>query len=105
MADATRGGIFCRECRPISIAGTMDFAMIEILLVYQLVRNPVQGGCASPVVPQSVPRLARQAAMPRMHRRLMAGYGSNKDPRPVKRGNQTAFARLSRAHSRLEISK
>jgi len=42
MADATRGGIFCRECRPISIVGTMDFAMIEILFIYQLARHPVQ---------------------------------------------------------------
>jgi hypothetical protein len=27
---------------PISLVGTMDFAMIEILFIYQLARNPVQ---------------------------------------------------------------
>jgi hypothetical protein len=36
------GGILLGECRPISVMGTMDFAMIEILFIYQLARNPVQ---------------------------------------------------------------
>ena len=31
------------ECRPISLRGTtMDFAMIEILFMYQLARNPIE---------------------------------------------------------------
>ena len=42
MADATRRGIFFRKRRPIYLTGAMDFAMIEMLFVYQLVRNPVQ---------------------------------------------------------------
>jgi hypothetical protein len=36
------GGILFRECRPIFVMGPMDFAMIEILFIYQLARNPVQ---------------------------------------------------------------
>jgi hypothetical protein len=36
------GGILLDECRPISAMGTKDFAMIEILFIYQLARNPVQ---------------------------------------------------------------
>jgi hypothetical protein len=36
------GGILFRECRPISLAGTVDFAMIEMLFIYQLARNPMQ---------------------------------------------------------------
>jgi hypothetical protein len=35
MADATRGGILLQM-------GTTDSAMIEILFIYQLARNPVQ---------------------------------------------------------------
>jgi hypothetical protein len=42
MADAMRAAFSSSECRPISIAGTMDFAMIEILFIYQLARKPVQ---------------------------------------------------------------
>jgi hypothetical protein len=42
MADAMRAVFSVRECRPISLMGTMDFAMIEILFIYQLARNPVQ---------------------------------------------------------------
>jgi hypothetical protein len=40
MADASRAAFSL--ARPISVMGTMDFAMIEILFIYQLARNPVQ---------------------------------------------------------------
>jgi hypothetical protein len=50
-------------CRP----GTTDFAMIEILFIYQQVRNPVQATARRSVVPQPVSRHTRQAAMPRKH--------------------------------------
>jgi hypothetical protein len=36
------GGILICECRPICRGGTMDSAMIEILFIYQLARNPVR---------------------------------------------------------------
>jgi hypothetical protein len=42
MADATRAVFSLSECRPISLMGTRDFAMIEILFIYQLARNPVR---------------------------------------------------------------
>jgi hypothetical protein len=42
MADAMRGGILLQECRPIFLVGTTDSAMIEILFIYQLARNPMQ---------------------------------------------------------------
>ena len=42
MADAIRGGIPFRSCRPHFMAGMMDFAMIEMLFIYQLARRPVQ---------------------------------------------------------------
>ena len=41
--------------------------MIEILFIYQLARNPAAGGRPALVVPQPVPRHARQAAMHGMH--------------------------------------
>jgi hypothetical protein len=41
MADATRGGISFWECRPICHQHD-GFGMIEILLIYQLARNPLQ---------------------------------------------------------------
>ena len=44
----------------------MDFAMIEILFIYQLARKPVQARCAALVVPQPVPRDTRQASLPGM---------------------------------------
>jgi hypothetical protein len=42
MADALRAVFFFRECRPISWPGTTDSAMIEILFIYQLARNPLR---------------------------------------------------------------
>jgi len=42
MADATRAAFFFESAAPISVMGTVDFAMIEILFIYQLARNPVQ---------------------------------------------------------------
>jgi hypothetical protein len=36
------GGILIGGCRPIYRLGTMDYAMIEMLFIYQLVRNPLQ---------------------------------------------------------------
>jgi hypothetical protein len=36
------GGILIRECRPIYVVGPTDFAMIELLFVYQLARNPLR---------------------------------------------------------------
>lgn len=35
------GGILLRECRPIYPVWDDGFAMIEILFIYQLARNPV----------------------------------------------------------------
>ena len=42
MADAKGAAVTFEERRPIYRWGTMDFAMIEILFIYQLARNPVQ---------------------------------------------------------------
>jgi hypothetical protein len=42
MADATRAAFFFVSAAPISLMGTRDFAMIEMLFIYQLARNPVQ---------------------------------------------------------------
>ena len=42
MADATRAAFSYGNAAPISVMGTMDFAMIEILFIYQLARNPLQ---------------------------------------------------------------
>jgi hypothetical protein len=42
MADATRAAFFFESAAPIYVVGTMDSAMIEILFIYQLARNPVQ---------------------------------------------------------------
>jgi hypothetical protein len=42
MADAMRCGIHFRGCRPISMVGTTEFAMIEILFIYQVARHPLQ---------------------------------------------------------------
>jgi len=42
MADATRAAFSYRSAAPIWIMGTTDFAMIEILFIYQLARNPLQ---------------------------------------------------------------
>ncbi|QWG21041.1 hypothetical protein KMZ68_22295 [Bradyrhizobium sediminis] len=42
MADATRGGISFFGMPPYLPGGTTDLAMIEILLVDQLARNPLQ---------------------------------------------------------------
>jgi hypothetical protein len=36
------GGILFREYRPIYVRGTMDLAMIEMLFIYQLARNPLR---------------------------------------------------------------
>jgi hypothetical protein len=36
------GGILFGECRPIYPLGTTDFAMIEMLFIYQLASNPLQ---------------------------------------------------------------
>jgi len=33
---------YSSRAAPIYLLGTMDFAMIEMLFIYQLVRNPVQ---------------------------------------------------------------
>jgi hypothetical protein len=41
MADATRAAFFFVSAAPFD-HGTTDFAMIEMLFIYQLVRNPVQ---------------------------------------------------------------
>jgi hypothetical protein len=42
MADAMAGGILLGGCRPIWVVGTTDSAMIEMLFIYQLARNPVR---------------------------------------------------------------
>jgi hypothetical protein len=42
MADATRAAFFFVSAAPISFMGTTGFAMIEMLFIYQLARNPVQ---------------------------------------------------------------
>jgi hypothetical protein len=45
--------------------------MIEILFIYQLTRGA--GDRAALVLPQPVPRFARQAPMPRMHQIVKRG--------------------------------
>jgi hypothetical protein len=42
MADAIRAAFSSVNAAPSVVAGTMDSAMIEILFIYQLARNPVQ---------------------------------------------------------------
>jgi hypothetical protein len=42
MADAARAAFSSVNAAPIYMAGTMDLAMIEMLFIYQLARNPVQ---------------------------------------------------------------
>jgi hypothetical protein len=42
MADAMRAAFSSVGAAPMYRPGTPDFAMIEILFVYQLARNPVQ---------------------------------------------------------------
>ena len=74
--------------------------MIEILFIYQQVRNPVQATARRSVVPQPVSRHTRQAAMPRKHQFVKSG-----DSPPIMRWNQPALAKLGHAHPRLEIPK
>jgi hypothetical protein len=42
MADATRAAFSSANAALFRSLGTMDFAMIEILFIYQLARKPVQ---------------------------------------------------------------
>jgi len=42
MADATRAAFSSMSAAPFSWRGTTDSAVIEILFIYQLARNPVQ---------------------------------------------------------------
>jgi len=42
MADSIRAVLSSARGAPFHLVGTMDFAMIEMLYIYQLVRNPVQ---------------------------------------------------------------
>jgi len=42
MADATEAAFSLAAAAPTYPAGTMDFAMIEMLFIYQLARNPLQ---------------------------------------------------------------
>ena len=42
MADAIGAAFSLRECRPIYRVGAMDIAMVELLFMAQLVRNPLQ---------------------------------------------------------------
>jgi hypothetical protein len=42
MADATRAAFSSAYAAPIWVVGTKEFAMIEMLFIYQLARNPVQ---------------------------------------------------------------
>jgi len=42
MADAMRTAFSLADAVPSPRRGTTDFAMIELLFIYQLARNPVQ---------------------------------------------------------------
>jgi hypothetical protein len=42
MADATTAAFSFGNAAPSLAEGTMDFAMIEMLFIYQLARNPLQ---------------------------------------------------------------
>jgi hypothetical protein len=42
MADAMRAAFSFKDAAPSPWRGTTDSAMIEILFIYQLARNPVQ---------------------------------------------------------------
>jgi len=42
MADSIRAVLSSARVAPSHFMGTMDFAMIEMLFIYQLVRNPVR---------------------------------------------------------------
>jgi hypothetical protein len=42
MADAIRAAFCFANARPICRPGTVELAMIEILFIYQLARNPLQ---------------------------------------------------------------
>jgi hypothetical protein len=42
MADATWAVFSSVNAAPFALWGTMDFAMIEMLFIYQLARNPLQ---------------------------------------------------------------
>jgi hypothetical protein len=42
MADAMAAAFSQANAAPSSCAGTMDFAMIEMLFIYQLARNPLE---------------------------------------------------------------
>jgi hypothetical protein len=42
MADAMAAAFSYVNAAPFSCAGTMDFAMIEMLFFYQLARNPIE---------------------------------------------------------------
>jgi hypothetical protein len=42
MADAIRAAFSSADAAPSTVAETTDFAMIEILFIYQLARNPVR---------------------------------------------------------------
>jgi hypothetical protein len=42
MADAMRAAFSSVNAAPFSVPGTTDLAMIEILFIYQLARNPVR---------------------------------------------------------------
>ena len=83
--------------------GTMDFAMIEILFIYELARKPVQA--VALVVPRPVPRDARQVSLPGMPQFVNPAPFVQMVTRSMKRRNQTALRRLGHAQPRLEISK
>jgi hypothetical protein len=42
MADATRAAFSSADAAPFWVVGTKESAMIEMLFIYQLARNPVQ---------------------------------------------------------------
>jgi hypothetical protein len=42
MAEVMRAVLSLASAAPSTSPGAMDFAMIEMLFIYQLVRNPVQ---------------------------------------------------------------
>jgi hypothetical protein len=78
--------------------GTTEFAMIEILLIYQTGTQSAADGCATLVVSQPVPRHARQATMPGMHQFVICYPSDRVEPSINKARNQTAFATLGGAH-------
>jgi hypothetical protein len=62
-----------RECRPILVMATADFAHDRIFLYLSTGTQSGAGDCATLVVPQPVPRFTRQASLPGMHQIVMPG--------------------------------